>query len=65
VRAEVSLDPNKLMAELNRSSTRCLIWIWICSPWIWTCLPWIRTCSPCVALVGAEADISDEMTAQL
>jgi hypothetical protein len=27
VRAEVSLDPNKLMAELNRSSTRCLIWI--------------------------------------
>jgi hypothetical protein len=26
VRAEVSLDPNKLMAELNRSSTRWISW---------------------------------------
>jgi hypothetical protein len=27
VRAEVSLDPNKLMAELNRSSTRWISWL--------------------------------------
>jgi hypothetical protein len=26
LRAEVSLDPNKLMAELNRSSTRWISW---------------------------------------
>jgi hypothetical protein len=40
VRAEVSLDPNKLMAELNRSSTRWLICKLICLSWFWICLSW-------------------------
>jgi hypothetical protein len=33
-------DLNKVMAELNRSSTRCLICKLICSPWCWICLSW-------------------------